>query len=115
MKGHLTLVTGLIVLIINTIIGLVFTPIETTNVIVSDIVIVVYLLLFFGVDYLIDNDAFSIALKFIFGFGALVCFILSYIVQTPLREDYCLIAVIILTGINLLIYATIHFIQSKKY
>lgn len=115
MKGRLTLITGAIILVFNTIIGFLFNPIETTNIIVSDAVIVVYMALFFAINCFINNDAFSISLKSLFGIGALVCFILSYIVNEPVRDDYSLIAIIILTGINLLLFAIVHYVQSKNY
>lgn len=111
MKNQIAISTGLILLIVNTVIGLLFTSVETTNLIITDSVLVFYFVLIILVNAFFTSDGFKISLKSLFALGTLTCYILGYCVKEPIREDSFLLSIIIISAINIIIYFITYFIH----
>jgi hypothetical protein len=94
------LIIGLIILLLNTLCGLIFTEYSTFNLITSNVIVLINtLLLYFMADMKI-SDAFKITFSFLFPFFGLISFILALVMKNKIENNLCLIGILMITLIQ---------------
>ena len=98
---NLYLIIGLIALVLNTIIGLIFSGYSTFNFISSDVVIVINTMLLFILSSSKISDGFKVSFSFIFPLLGFVSFILACIMDKKLNDNIQLTGVLIISTIQI--------------
>lgn len=91
------LFSGIALLLANIVIGLIASSYNTFNICLSSAVIAITTLLLWGMASSNMKDAFKIALTFFFAFLGLVEFVLAVLSPEQYKDNWYLIAIIILT------------------
>ena len=100
---NLNLIIGLILILINSIFGWLFTFYPLLNCVISNFVIIINTILLLILGRSNINDGFKISLSFIYPFIGFVTFILSIGVNSELHNNNKLALIIILVAIQTLI------------
>jgi hypothetical protein len=95
------LAIGLILVVLNTIIGLIFSGYSTFNFISSDIVIIINTLLLSAIANSKISDGFKVSFSFIFPLLGFVSFILACIMDNKLNDNILLTGVLIISTIQI--------------
>ena len=109
---NLYLIFGLVLLVLNTIIGLIFTGYSIFNFISSDIIILINTLLIFIISNSKISDGFKVSFSFIFPLLGFVSFILACIMDNKLNDNISLTGVIIIFSIQISILIFTSFLKK---
>lgn len=117
MIKNIILKIGLVCLLVNLLFGLILSMYSSFNIWVSSFVIVINTCLLYSLNTIKLRDGFKIALSFLFIFGALIEFILALVITNQLKDNLCLLGLIILFVIKFILFIISNAISVaiKKY
>jgi hypothetical protein len=110
---NIYIILGLIAVLINSLIGVIFKNYETFNWITADAVIILNVLLLQILSYSKISDGFKISLNFIFPVLGLVTFILSIKLENKLENNFLLSSIVFLLSIQTIILIIIKAVNKK--
>ena len=102
----LSIILGVVLTLLNLVICYMITSVEQNALIFSTVVVFTTFLLMYVSQVLPIKDGFKISLPFLFAFGGLVEYILSFFVGKELKNNGYLIAILVLFVIQALILST---------
>lgn len=109
---NLTLVIGGIILLLNLVIGLIFTSYKPFNVGLNSGVIIVNTLLLYILGVSQIKDGFKISLSFLFLIAAVIEFILAFFVPDTWENNVALTMLILLFAGQVIIYIIAYFVSK---
>ena len=111
---NIYIIIGLVVVFINSIIGMIFTTYETFNWLTADVVIILNIILLQVLYYMNISDGFKIALNFIFIVIGFSSFILSIILDNKIEDNILLSSIIVLFSLQVILLILTNALKSKK-
>lgn len=112
---NIFLIIGFVALVLNTIIGLIFSGYSTFNFISSDIVILINTLLLYIISNSKISDGFKVSFSFIFPLLGFVSFILACIMDSKLNDNISLTGVLIISTIQISLLIITNFINKNDH
>ena len=109
---NLTLVIGGIVLLLNLVIGLIFTSYKLFNIGLNSGVIIVNTLLLYILGVSQIKDGFKISLSFLFLIAAVIEFILGFFVPDTWENNVALTMLILLFAGQVILYIIAYFVSK---
>ena len=109
---NLTLVLGGIILLLNLVIGMIFSSYKPFNIGLNSAVIIVNMLILYSLGVVQIKDGFRISLSFLFLIAAAVEFILALFVPETLENNFSLTMIILLFAGQIILYAIAYFVSK---
>ena len=109
---NLTLVLGGIILLLNLVIGMIFSAYKPFNIGLNSAVIIVNTLILYSLGVVQIKDGFRISLSFLFLIAAAVEFILALFVPETLENNFSLTMLILLFAGQIILYAIAYFVSK---
>ena len=109
---NLTLIIGGIILLLNLVIGMIFSAYKPFNIGLNSAVIVVNTLMLYSLGVAQIKDGFKISLSFLFLIAAAIEFILALFVPETLENNVALTMLIILFAGQVILYAIAYFVSK---
>ena len=109
---NLTLVIGGIILLLNLVIGLIFTSYKPFNVGLNSAVIIVNTLMLYLLGASQIKDGFKISLTFLFLIAAVIEFILAFFVPYTWEKNIALTMLILLFAGQVILYVIAYFVSK---
>ena len=109
---NLTLVIGGIILLLNLVIGMIFSAYKPFNIGLNSAVIVVNTLMFYSLGVAQIKDGFKISLSFLFLIAAVIEFILALFVPETLENNVTLTMLILLFAGQVILYTIAYFVSK---
>jgi hypothetical protein len=111
---NIYLIIGAVAILINSLIGLIFTSYQTFNWLASDAIIIINALLLHFVSHSKISDGFKVALTFIFPVLGLISFFISLKLEAKLENNISLVGILILTSIQTIILIIANSLKTDK-
>jgi peptidoglycan/LPS O-acetylase OafA/YrhL len=111
---NIYLIIGAVVVLINSLIGLIFSSYQTFNWLTSDVVIIINALLLHFLSHSKISDGFKVASTFIFPILGLISFSLSLKLENKLENNISLVGILILTSIQIIILIIANSLKTDK-
>lgn len=111
--NRLTIIIGFVLLVLNFLIGLIVESYPTFNVCLNSGVIVIMTLLICITHNIVMKDAFKVSLTTLFGFIGLAKFIIGLFAENQIVNNWHLLSIIILTGIEIILLITTNVVSNK--
>lgn len=111
---NLYIIIGAVVVLINSLIGLIFSSYQTFNWLTSDVVIIFNALLLHFLSHSKISDGFKVALTFIFPVLGLISFFFSLRLEDKLENNISLVGILILTSIQIIILIIANSLKTEK-
>ena len=111
---YINLAIGLLVVVINSLIGLIFTSYQTFNWLSSDAIIIINVLLLQILFQSKISDGFKVALTFIFPILGLISFILSLKLMCKLENNMLLSGILIILSIQIVLLLITNALRTNK-
>lgn len=108
------IILGTFFVLINSLIGLIFTSYHTFNWIISDIVIILNVVLLHILSHLKISDGFKVAFSFIFPMIGIISFFISLFMEERLINNISFFGILILTSTQITILIIINLIKVSK-
>lgn len=105
---NITLITGLILLLTNILIGLVLSAYQPFNIVVSSIVIIATTALIYSMRCMTLKDAFYISLTGIFGIVGIIAFVLGLFAPQRFADNWYLIVIFLLIAFEAIMLLIAH-------
>lgn len=109
---NLTLIIGGIILLLNLVIGMIFSAYKPFNIGLNSAVIVVNTLMLYSLGVAQIKDGFKISLSFLFLIAAAIEFILALFVLETLENNVALTMLILLFVGQIILYLIAYFISK---
>ena len=109
---NLTLIIGGIILLLNLVIGMIFSAYKPFNIGLNSAVIVVNTLMLYSLGVAQIKDGFKISLSFLFLIAAAIEFILALFVPETLENNVALTMLILLFAGQVILYAIAYFVSK---
>ena len=109
---NLTLIIGGIILLLNLVIGVIFSAYKPFNIGLNSAVIVVNTLMLYSLGVAQIKDGFKISLSFLFLITAVIEFILALFVPETLENNVTLTMLILLFAGQVILYAIAYFVSK---
>lgn len=109
---NLTLIIGGIILLLNLVIGMIFSAYKPFNIGLNSAVIVVNTLMLYSLGVSLIKDGFKISLTFLFLIAAAIEFLLALFVPETLENNIALTMLIILFAGQVILYAIAYFVSK---
>ena len=109
---NLTLVIGGIVLLLNLVIGLIFSSYKPFNIGLNSGVIIVNTLMLYSLGVIQIKDGFRISLSFLFLIAAAIEFILGFFVPETYENSITLTMLILLFAGQVILYLIAYFVSK---
>ena len=109
---NLTLIIGGIILLLNLVIGMIFSAYKPFNIGLNSAVIVVNTLMLYSLGVAQIKDGFKISLSFLFLIAAAIEFILALFVPETLENNVTLTMLILLFAGQIILYAIAYFVSK---
>lgn len=109
---NLTLVTGGIILLLNLVIGMIFSAYKPFNIGLNSAVIIVNTLMLYSLGVAQIKDGFKISLSFLFLIAAVIEFILSFFVPETFENNVSLTMLILLFAGQIVLYTIAYFVSK---
>lgn len=109
---NLTLVLGGIILLLNLVIGMIFSAYKPFNIGLNSAVIIVNTLILYSLGVVQIKDGFRISLSFLFLIAAAVEFILALFVPETFENNFSLTMLILLFAGQIILYAIAYFVSK---
>jgi hypothetical protein len=110
---NLTLVIGGIILVLNVLIGLIFSFYKPFNVGLNSAVIIINTLMIYSLGIVQIKDGFRISLSFLFLLAVIIEFILALFVHDSWENNFALTGLILLIVAQIVLYI-ISYVVSKN-
>lgn len=111
---NIYIIIGVVVVLINSLIGLIFSSYQTFNWLSSDVIIIINALLLHFLSHLKISDGFKVALTFIFPILGLISFFFSLSLEDKLENNISLVGILILTSIQTIILIIANSLKTDK-
>lgn len=108
------IIIGSVAILINSLIGIIFTTYQTFNWLTSDAIIIIYALLLHILSHSKISDGFKVALTFIFPVLGLISFILSLKLQDKLENNFSLSCILILVSLQIILLKITNSLKTIK-
>lgn len=99
---NIYIIIGAVVVLINSLIGLIFSSYQTLNWLSSDIIIIINAALLHFLAHSKISDGFKVALTFIFPIFGLISFCFSLGIVDKFENNISLVGILILTSIQII-------------
>lgn len=109
---NLTLVVGGILLMLNLVLGLIFSSYKPFNIGLNSAVIIVNTLILYSLGVAQIKDGFKISLTFLFLFAAVLEFILALFVPDSWENNVTLTMLILLLAGQIILYVIVYFVSK---
>ena len=109
---NLTLIIGGIILLLNLVIGMIFSAYKPFNIGLNSAVIVMNTLMLYSLGVAQIKDGFKISLSFLFLIAAAIEFILALFVPETLENNVALTMLILLFAGQVILYAIAYFVSK---
>lgn len=109
---NLTLIIGGIILLLNLVIGMIFSAYKPFNIGLNSAVIIVNTLMLYSLGVAQIKDGFKISLSFLFMIAAAIEFILALFVPETLENNVALTMLILLFAGQVILYAIAYFVSK---
>ena len=109
---NLTLVIGGIILLLNLVIGMIFSAYKPFNIGLNSVVIIVNTLMLYSLGVAQIKDGFKISLSFLFLIAAVIEFILALFVPETLENNAALTMLIMLFAGQVILYIIAYFVSK---
>lgn len=109
---NLTLIIGGIILLLNLVIGMIFSAYKPFNIGLNSAVIVVNTLMLYSLGVAQIKDGFKISLSFLFLIAAAIELILALFVPETLENNVTLTMLILLFAGQIILYAIAYFVSK---
>lgn len=109
---NLTLVIGGIILLLNFVIGLIFSAYKPFNIGLNSGVIIVNTLMLYSLGVIQIKDGFRISLSFLFLIAAAIEFVLGFFVPETFENSITLTMLILLITGQVILYAIAYFVSK---
>lgn len=109
---NLTLVLGGILLVLNVLIGLIFSSYKPFNIGLNSAVIIINTLLIYSLGVVQIKDGFRISLSFLFMIAAVVEFFIALFVPETWENNVALTILILLFAAQTILYAIAYFVSK---
>ena len=110
----LSIIMGIVLVLLNLVICYLITSVEQNALILSTVVVFITFLFLYISQALPIKDGFKISLPFLFAFGGLAEYVLSFFVGKELKNNGYLIAILVLFVIQALILSTCYLYGKQK-
>lgn len=111
---NIYIIIGIIIVLINSLFGLIFKNYETFNWLTANAVIILNVLLLQILSHSKISDGFKVALNFIFLVLGFVSFILSIKLEKKLENNILLSSIIIILAIQIILLIITNALKPKK-
>lgn len=111
---NIYIIIGAVAVLINSLIGLIFTSYQTFNWLTSDAIIIINALLLHFLSHSKISDGFKVALTFIFPIIGLISFFFSLTLETKLENNISLVGILILTSIQIILLIITNSLKTNK-
>ena len=111
---NLYLIIGLILISINSIIGLIFTNYSSFNWLVSDLIILINILFLFLFSNSKISDGFKFSIPFIYVITGLTTFILSINLEKKIENNFILSSILILVSVQIILFIITNSLKTIK-
>lgn len=111
---NLTLVLGGIILLLNFVIGLIFSSYKPFNIGLNSGVIIVNTLLLYSLGIVQIKDGFKISLSFLFLIAAVIEFLLAFFVPESFENNVFLTILILLFACQVILYAIAYYVSKNS-
>jgi hypothetical protein len=102
--AKLILIFGSLLLIVNTLFGLIISSYLPLNWVAVDFVLLINILLLYKISKSQMNNGFKISLSFIFPFLAIISTVLAVLSPDKFKDNYCLIGYVFILFIEVVFY-----------
>ena len=109
---NLTLIIGGIILLLNLVIGMIFSAYKPFNIGLNSAVIILNTLMLYSLGVAQIKDGFKISLSFLFLIAAAIEFILALFVPETLENNVALTMLILLFAGQVILYAIAYFVSK---
>ncbi|MBR2185544.1 MAG: hypothetical protein IJ897_09020 [Prevotella sp.] len=109
---NLTLVIGGIILLLNIVIGLIFSSYEPFNIGLNSAVIIVNTLMLYSFGVVQIKDGFKVSLSFLFLITAAIEYILVLFVPETWKDNAVLMTLILLLAGQIILYIIAYFVSK---
>ena len=109
---NLTLIIGGIILLLNLVIGMIFSAYKPFNIGLNSAVIIVNTLMLYSLGVAQIKDGFKISLSFLFLIAAVIEFILSFFVPETFENNVSLTMLILLFAGQIVLYTIAYFVSK---
>jgi hypothetical protein len=111
---NIYIIIGAIAVLINSLIGLIFTSYQTFNWLTSDVLIIINALLLHFLSHSKISDGFKVALTFIFPVLGLISFFFSLTLEAKLENNISFVGILILTSIQIILLIITNSLKTYK-
>lgn len=111
---NIYIIIGAVVVLINSLIGLIFTSYQTFNWLTADVLIITNAFLLHFLAHSKISDGFKVALSFIFPVLGLISFFFSLRLEAKLENNISLVGILILTSIQIIILIIANSLKTDK-
>ena len=111
---NLTLILGGIILLLNSIIGLIFSSYKPFNIGLNTGVIIVNTLMLYILGVSKIKDGFKISLSFLFLIAAVMEFVTAFLVSESFENNVALTILILLFAGQVILYAIAYFVSKTS-
>ena len=111
---NIYIIIGAVVVLINSLIGLIFSSYQTFNWLTSDVVIIINALLLHFLSHSKISDGFKVSLTFIFPVLGLISFFFSLRLEDQLENNISLVGILILTAIQIILLIIANSLKTDK-
>ncbi len=109
---NLTLVIGGIVLLLNLVIGLIFSSYKPFNIGLNSGVIIVNTLMLYSLGVVQIKDGFKISLSFLFLIAAVIEFVLAFFVSEGFENNVTLTILLLLFACQVILYFIAYYVSK---
>ena len=109
---NILIVIGILAILINSLIGIIFRDYKTFNWISADAVIIVNIILLLFLHHSKISDGFKVAMNFILPFLGLIIFGLTIKLENKLEDNYLLSSILILFSVQIILFVLINAIKK---
>lgn len=111
--NRLVLILGIILLIVNILLGFILSSYSVVNSCLNSIVIGLTLILLYFTNIVTLRNALKISLRFIFTFVGVVAFIVGFFAPTTIVDNWFLVVLLILTLFELILLLVTNYISKS--
>ena len=111
---NIYIIIGAVVVLINSLIGLIFSSYHSLNWLSSDIIIIINAVLLHLLAHSKINDGFKVALTFIFPIFGFISFCFSLSMVDKVENNISLVGILILTSIQIIFLIIANSLKTGK-
>lgn len=111
---NIYIIIGSVAVLVNSLIGIIFTKYQTFNWLTSDAIIIINALLLHILSHSKISDGFKVALSFIFPVLGLISFFISVTLEDKLENNISLIGILILLSLQIILLIITNSLKTNK-